>query len=55
MCKTVTMYDDHACVIMHGMDTVLHMMNMREDFLIHNTHLTFRAWLLPFSFIIGQP
>ncbi len=23
--------------------TVLHMMNMREDYLIHNTHRTFRA------------
>ncbi len=28
---------------------------MREDYLIHNTHRTFRAWLFPFSFIIGQP
>ena len=26
-----------------------------EDYLIHTTHRTFRAWLLPFSFIIGQP
>ena len=42
-------------MLMHGMHTVLHMMNMREDYLIHNTHRTFRAWLLPFSFIIGQP
>ena len=25
-----------------------------EDYLIHNTHRTFRAWLLPFSFIIEQ-
>ena len=34
---------------MHGMHTVLHMMNMREDYLIHNTHRNFRAWLFPFS------
>ncbi len=26
--------------------TVLHMMNMREDYLMHNAHCTFRAWLL---------
>jgi hypothetical protein len=29
-------------------------MNMREDYLIQNTHRTFPAWLLPFIFIIGQ-
>ena len=45
----------YCMMLMHGMHTVLHMMNMREDYIIHNTHRTFRAWFLPFSFIIGQP
>jgi hypothetical protein len=30
-------------------------MNMRDEYLIHKTHRTFRAWLLPFSFVGGQP
>ena len=45
----------HALTSLAVLVTVLHMMNMREDYLIHNTYRTFRAWLLPFSFIIGQP
>ena len=28
---------------------------MRDEYLIRNTHRTFRAWLLPFSFVGGQP
>jgi hypothetical protein len=28
---------------------------MRDEYLIRNTHRTFRAWLLPFSFVRGQP
>ncbi len=27
-------------MLMHGMHTVLHMMNMRDDYLTHNTHRT---------------
>ena len=45
----------HALTSLATLVMVMHMMNMREDYLIHNTHRTFRAWLLPFSFIIGQP
>ena len=29
--------------------------SMRDEYLIRNTHRTFRAWLLPFSFVGGQP
>jgi hypothetical protein len=28
---------------------------IRDEYLIRNTHRTFRAWLLPFSFVGGQP
>ena len=28
---------------------------MRDEYLIRNTHRTFRSWLLPFSFVGGQP
>jgi hypothetical protein len=28
---------------------------MQDEYLIRNTHRTFRAWLLPFSFVGGQP
>ena len=28
---------------------------MRVEYLIRNTYRTFRAWLLPFSFVGGQP
>jgi hypothetical protein len=28
---------------------------MRDEYLIRNIHRTFRAWLLPFSFVGGQP
>jgi hypothetical protein len=28
---------------------------MRDEYLIRNTHRTFRAWRLPFSFVGGQP
>jgi hypothetical protein len=31
------------------------MMNIRDEYLIHKTHRTFRAWLLPFSLVGGQP
>jgi hypothetical protein len=27
------------------------MMNMRDEYLIHKTHRTFRAWLLPFALL----
>jgi hypothetical protein len=27
------------------------MMNMRDEYLIHKTHRTFRAWLLPFTLL----
>ena len=27
------------------------MMNMRAEYLIHKTHRTFRAWLLPFALL----
>jgi hypothetical protein len=30
-------------------------MNICDEYLICNTHRTFRAWLLPFSFVGGQP
>jgi hypothetical protein len=26
-------------------------MNMRDEYLIHKTHRTFRAWLLPFALL----
>jgi hypothetical protein len=39
----------HALTSLAILVTVLHMMNMREDYLIHNTHRTFCAWLLPLS------
>ncbi len=35
----------HALTSLAILVTVLHMMNMREDYLIHNSHRTFRAWL----------
>ncbi len=51
MCKTVTrMADDVNAWDLYGNMIKL----ICEDYLIHNTHRTFRAWLLPFSFIIGQ-
>ena len=28
---------------------------MRDEYLIRNTNRTFRVWLLPFSFLGGQP
>jgi hypothetical protein len=27
------------------------MMNIRDEYLIHKTHRTFRAWLLPFALL----
>ncbi len=52
MCKTVTrMANDVNAWDLYGNTIKL----ICEDYLIHNTHRTFRAWLLPFSFIIGQP
>ncbi len=53
MCETVTrMANDVNAWDLYGNTIKL----ICEDYLIHNTHRTFRAWLLPFnSFIIGQP
>jgi hypothetical protein len=31
------------------------MTNICGEYLIRNTHGTFRAWFLPFSFVGGQP
>jgi hypothetical protein len=39
---------------LHG-HAFFRLMNMRDEYLIHKTHRTFRAWLLPFSFVGGQP
>jgi hypothetical protein len=30
------------------------MMNMRDEYLIHKTHRTFRAWLLPFALMANN-
>ena len=37
------------------MVTVFHMLGMRNGYLNNNTHRTFDAWLLPFSFMTEQP